>query len=106
MATGDEVRVLAAALDDRITLDAVHRALDTVTGEALRPSTGNAARDDTPRLLFVAALAVWTAGLIALIINLAVNGAGRSTWTGGALLVVMGAAIGGAISSHREGRAA
>jgi hypothetical protein len=106
-ATDESVRRRAGELEDRIPLDVVRDALHTVTGEAVRSGrVRTAVRDDTPRWLFLAALALWTAGLIGWIVNLAVDGPGRPTWTGGALLVAMGAAIGGAFASHREGRAA
>jgi hypothetical protein len=106
-ATDDNVRRWAGKLDDRIPLDTVRDALRTVTGEAVGPGRVRATvHDDTPRWLFLAALALWTAGLVGWIVNLAVDGPGRPTWTGGALLVAMGAAIGGAVASHREGGAA
>ena len=76
----------------------------SVKGCGLRKASGER-RDDTPRWLFGAAAAIWIAGLVGWIANLAVNGLTRSTWTGGALLVVMGAAIGAAVSSRRNSTA-
>ena len=104
-ATEDEITRRAGELDDRIPLEAVQQAMQQVTAVAVdagaRRNASGERRDDTPRWLFGAAAAIWIAGLVGWIANLAVNGPTRSTWTGGALLVVMGAAIGAAVSSRR-----
>jgi hypothetical protein len=108
-ATEVEIRRRAGELDDRIPLEAVQQAMSQVTAVAVdagaRRNARGERRDDTPRWLFGAAAAIWIAGLVGWVANLAVNGLTRSTWTGGALLVVMGAAIGAAISSRRDSTA-
>ncbi|HZP28634.1 MAG TPA: hypothetical protein VFC99_06755 [Acidimicrobiia bacterium] len=101
LSTDDEIAGRVREFDDRLPLAVVEQALRTLDTAAHGPRG-----DDTPRWLFAAAIALWTAGLVAWIVNLVDNGATRSTWTGGALLVVMGAAVSAAVASHRDGRGA
>jgi len=95
-------------LDDRITLDAVRQARAMVVGEsvgarATRPVASGRRRDNTQHWLVIAALTLWTLGLLGWLVNLSLYGIDRATWTGSTLLLVMGAAIAGAVWSYRDG---